>query len=91
VLLASLILSIFAVLLSIVCISIMLAKNFFSTHTIQHVPVPSPFGDLSMFGNEMGRATASPYRDLDDPLDAEEREYLENLRNKKTPATPPQT
>lgn len=77
--LAAIIISTISLVVSVVCIAIMLAKNFFSTHVIQQVPV-DPFKDL--FGGPMGKDKMDPYQDLDESLMMGE-EDLDALRGKK--------
>ena len=76
---AALILSTIALLFSCACLIIMLAKNFFSSHVIQQVPV-DPFKDL--FGGPMGKDKMDPYKDLDESLMMGE-EDLEALKGRK--------
>lgn len=80
---AALVLSIIALLASGSCLVIMLAKNFFSTHQVQMVPV-DPFKEMGDgFPAEIGKAMKNPFRELGDPIDQEELDHLENLRRKK--------
>lgn len=81
---ASLIISVLALIGSLACLTLMLAKNFFSSHTVQMVPV-DPMKDLMSSMPEIGREMGNQFRDLGDPIDEEEREYLENIRKKKVP------
>lgn len=74
---ASLILSIVSLLASLGCLVIMLAKNFFSTHQVQMVPV-DPFKDL--MGQEIGKPQLDPFQDIDLPLSQEE---IDEIRGKK--------
>ena len=74
---AALILSVIALLCSLACLVIMLAKNFFSTHQVQMVPV-DPFKD--MIPSEIGKGQMDPYQDLDLPLSEEE---IDQLKGKK--------
>lgn len=75
---AALILSVIALLCSAGCLVIMLAKNFFSTHVIQQVPV-DPFKE--MFG-PVGKDKMDPYQDIDESLMMGE-EDLDELRGRK--------
>lgn len=74
---AALILSIIALLCSAGCLVIMLAKNYFSSHTIQYV---DPLKD--MLGGEMGKPKLDPYQDIDESLMMGE-EDLDELRGRK--------
>lgn len=74
---AALILSVISLIISIACLVLMLAKNFFSTHQVQMVPV-DPFKD-SMPG-EMGQKIFSQFRDIDMPVTQEE---IDELKGKK--------
>lgn len=74
---AALILSTIALIASLSCLVIMLAKNFFSTHQVQMVPV-DPFKD--MMGGEMGTNKMDPYQDLDVILNQDE---IDNLKGRK--------
>lgn len=76
--LAAIIISTLSLVISVGCIAIMLAKNFFSTHVIQQVPV-DPFKD--MFG-PVGKDKMDPYQDLDESLMMGE-EDLDALRGRK--------
>jgi len=73
---ASLILSIIALIASLSCLVIMLAKNYFSTHNVQMVPV-DPFKDF--VGGEMGREM-DPYQEIDMSLSQEE---IDKLKGRK--------
>ena len=74
---AALILSVIALLCSLACLVIMLAKNYFSSHVIQYQPV-DPFKD--MMPSEIGKGQMDPYQDLDLPLSDEE---IDQLKGKK--------
>ncbi len=76
---AALILSVIALLCSGGCLVIMLAKNFFSTHSVQLQPI-DPFKD--MFPKEIGKKMMDPYQDLDESLMMGE-EDLDSLRGRK--------
>lgn len=70
--LAAIILSTISLILSMACIIWMLAKHF-STHQIQYVPL-DPFKDS--LPKEMGKDQLEDFRDLGEPIDQEEFEYL---------------
>lgn len=74
---AALILSTIALLCSVACLSIMLAKNFFSTHTIQY---ENPFKD--MMPNEIGKGQLDPFQDIDLPLSQEDIDQLKGRKAK---------
>lgn len=76
---AALILSVIALLCSAGCLVIMLAKNFFSTHVIQQVPV-DPFKE--MFPSEIGKGQMDPYQDIDSSLMMSD-EDLDALKGRK--------
>ena len=87
---ASLILSTIALICSGGCLVIMLAKNYFSTHVVQMQPVANPMaGMMEEFSQQIGKTMGNPYRDLEDALDDQEREYLEEIKSKKQPGPPP--
>ena len=75
--LAAIIISTLSLVISVGCIAIMLAKNFFSTHVIQQVPV-DPFKD--MFPGQIGKHQMDPFQDIDAVLSEEE---IDELRGKK--------
>lgn len=75
--LAALIISVIALISSLACLVLMLAKNFFSTHVIQTQMV-DPFKD--MIPSEVGRKQLDPFQDIDLPLSEEE---IAELRGKK--------
>jgi hypothetical protein len=80
---AALVISIISLIASLGCLVIMLAKNYFSTHQVQMVPV-DPFKAMEEgFPSEIGKAMKNPFREIGDPIDDEELEHLENLRKKK--------
>lgn len=84
---ASIIISVIALLAALGCLTIMLAKNFFSTHNVQMVPVDPMASIQDMMTSAMaGNPMQDSYRDISDPLTAEELEYLES-RKKKVNAT----
>lgn len=74
---AALILSTIALLCSVACLSIMLAKNFFSTHTIQY---ENPFKD--MMPSEIGKGQLDPFQDIDLPLSQEDIDQLKGRKAK---------
>jgi hypothetical protein len=76
--LAALIISTLSLFISIICIAIMLAKNFFSTHNVQLVPV-DPFKD--QLPGEIGKPKFDQFQDLEFPMDQEE---IDELKGKKT-------
>lgn len=80
---ASFVLSIVALLASLGCLVIMLAKNYFSTHTIQRELVDPFKSGLDPISSEIGKIIGDPFRDLGDPVDSDELEHLENLRKKR--------
>ena len=87
--LAAVIISTISLISSIACLVIMLATNYFSTHVVQMQPVNPMAGIMDQFSQEIGKAMGSPYREIDDPLDDQEREYLEAIKGKKQPGPPP--
>jgi hypothetical protein len=74
---ASLILSVISLLASFGCLTIMLAKNYFSSHTIQYV---NPFENA--MGGEMGKPQMDPYQDIDLNLSQEEIDELKGRKAK---------
>jgi len=76
---AALILSVISLLASVGCLTIMLAKNFFSSHTVQYV---DPFKD--MMGGEIGKPQMDPYQDIDLNLSQEEIDELKGRKAKFT-------
>ena len=76
---AALILSVIALLCSAGCLVVMLAKNFFSTHSVQMVPV-DPFKD--MMPGEVGKGQMDPFRDVDLPLTQEDIDKLKGRKAK---------
>lgn len=74
---AALILSVIALLCSASCLVIMLAKNYFSSHQVQMVPVG---GDP--ISSEIGRDMFDSFKDIGDPLTDTEKEELELRRQK---------
>lgn len=76
---AALIISVIALLCSAGCLVIMLAKNFFSSHIIQQVPV-DPFKD--MFPGAMGKHQMDPFQDIDAVLSEDEIDELKGRKAK---------
>lgn len=76
---ASLILSIISLLASLGCLVIMLAKNVFSTHQVQMVPI-DPFKD--MMGSEIGKPQLDPFQDLDLSLTQEDINKLKGRKQR---------
>lgn len=74
---AALILSVIALLCSAGCLVIMLAKNFFSSHTIQY---ENPFKD--MMPTEIGKGQLDPFQDIDLPLSQEDIDQLKGRKAK---------
>lgn len=70
--------------LSVACISIMLAKNFFSTHQVQMVPV-DPMKGLEGFAG-LASQMSDPFREIGDPVSSEEMDQIKQMRNKKVNA-----
>lgn len=78
---AALILSILSLIASLACLVIMLAKNFFSTHQVQMVPI-DPIKDMTEPG-QIGSNFFDAFRDLGDPIPSEEMEQIDLLRKRK--------
>ena len=76
---AALILSVIALLCSLACLVIMLAKNYFSSHVIQYQPV-DPFKD--MMPSEIGKGQMDPFQDIDLPLTQEDIDKLKGRKAK---------
>lgn len=74
---AALILSVIALLCSAGCLVIMLAKNFFSTHTIQY---ENPFKD--MMPGQVGKHQMDPFQDIDAILSEDEIDELKGRKAK---------
>lgn len=74
---AALILSIVALICSLACLVLMLAKNFFSTHQVQMVPLDDPFKDVI---GEIGKKKLSEFAELDVNLSQEE---IDEIRGRK--------
>lgn len=72
---AAIILSVIALIISVVNLSLMLAKNFFSSHTVQYV---DPFEKT--MPQEIGKKIFDQFQDLDIPMDQEE---IDELKGKK--------
>lgn len=77
---ASLILSVISLVLSIVAIVWLLSKQL-STHKIQMVPI-DPLKEMGE-PNQMGNNLFDAFRELGDPVDSDELEQLELLRQRK--------
>ena len=75
--LAALILSVISLIASLGCLTIMLAKNYFSSHTIQYV---DPFKDA--MGGEIGKPQMDPYQELDLSLSQDEIDELKGRKAK---------
>lgn len=75
---AALIVGSIALFFSVITLALMLAKGFFSTHTIQYV---DPFKKDEGFAPEMG-SMFDPFKEIGDPLTEAEQEALE-LRKKR--------
>ena len=77
---AALILSVIALICSLTCLVLMLAKSFFSTHQVQLQPI-DPFANV--FGSEIGKSQVDPFQDIPDlPLDQDEIDRLKGRRPK---------
>jgi hypothetical protein len=74
---AALILSIISLILSIASIVWLLAKQL-STHQVSMVPI-DPFKDS--FPKEIGKEQLDDFRDLGEPIDQEEFEYLNKRKS----------
>lgn len=77
---AAVIISTFSLILSVVCIVLMLAKNFFSTHVIQREMV-DPFAAFSEKPSKNN--LLDPFRELGDPIEQDELDQMELARQKK--------
>lgn len=75
--LAALILSVISLIASLGCLTIMLAKNYFSSHTIQYV---NPFENA--MGQEIGKPQLDPYQELDLSLSQDEIDELKGRKAK---------
>lgn len=81
---AALIVSVLALILSLFCVSMMVAKNWFSSHTIQYVPLDQPdFG--GGHGGPPSPLDKNPFRDISEPLSPEEKAYFKEIEKKKKP------
>lgn len=78
-LISSFVFSLIAMICSLACLVIMLAKNFFSTHQVQMVPV-DPFKD--MMPSEIGKGQMDPFQDIDLPLTQEDIDKLKGRKAK---------
>jgi hypothetical protein len=78
---ASLILSIIALILSIASIIWQVSKHL-SSHTIQYV---NPFDGKTQdpLSEAMGKDPKKEFREIGDPLDEDELEYIERMKEKK--------
>lgn len=74
---AALILSVLSLILSVFCVSVMVAKEWFSSHVVQMVPVDS----VAPQAGGQGRPLTEPFKEIGDPMTEEEMEYF-NLNNK---------
>ena len=79
--LASLIISVIALIVSVACLVWLLAKQL-SSHTIQYV---NPFEGKGQdpLSEIMGKDPMKDFRELGEPLDEDELSYIENMRNRK--------
>jgi len=77
---ASVIISTLSLIISILCICLMLAKNFFSSHTIQYV---DPFKGNDPINSEIGSKLFSEFRDIGDPIDSDELDLMKDKLKKK--------
>jgi len=69
---AALILSVIALICSLICLVLMLAKNFFSTHQVQLQPL-DPFKNFDGMPFETGgKNPFDQFRDLGDPITEDE-------------------
>lgn len=80
--LAALILSVISLISSLACLVLMLAKNFFSKHSLQMIPMDPFKSDLTEPG-QIGNNLFDGFRDLGEPVDSEELEQIERLRTRK--------
>ena len=78
---ASLVLSIIALTLSIGTLVVVLAKHF-STHKIQMVPLDHPMSHGGDVGPGRPFSPESNYADFEDPLSDDEKEYFDKQKNK---------
>lgn len=74
---AALILSVIALILSMFCVIVMVAKEWFSSHQVQLVPL-----DQALEAKGQGRPIAEPFKEIGDPLTEEEMQYF-NIHSKK--------
>lgn len=70
---AALIVSILALIASLICLSFMLAKNFFSTHTVQYVPLDT---EVDSGHGGPGIPKPDPFKKIGEPLTPEEEKYF---------------
>ena len=79
---AALIISVIALIVGLAAFSWTLAKHL-STHTIQYV---NPFAGKDTqdpLTEEMGKDPRKAFREIGDPLDEDELEYIEKMNEKK--------
>ena len=81
---AALIISVVSLIPSLGCLVIVLAKDVFSKHTIQTQFVDPMKEMQNLFPQEIGQKIGNPYRDLEEPISDEEREYLETIKSKSS-------
>lgn len=79
--LAAIILSTISLVCSLALLVVFLAKNVFSKHSVQMVPM-DPLKDMTEPG-QVGNNLFDGFRDLGDPIDSEELEQIERLRTRK--------
>ncbi len=77
---ASLIMSIIALIFSIANMVWLLAKHF-SSHSIQYVPAPSMGQDP--LSEIMGKDPRKEFRELGEPLDDDELSYIDDMKKRK--------
>ena len=78
--LAALIISVLALIVGLASLSWQIAKAF-SSHTIQYVPAPNLRQDP--LTEQMGKDPTKDFREIGEPLDGDELEYIERMREKK--------
>ncbi len=77
--LASLIISVLALIIGLASLSWQIAKAF-STHTIQYV---DPFKGMDGGKIELGKGQDKEFREIGEPLDDDELSYLEEAKKKR--------
>jgi len=77
--LASVIISVIALLLSMASLVWQLAKHF-SSHTIQYVPAPMPQDEI---GGGISKDPMKEFREIGAPLEEDELQYMEEMKLKK--------